>query len=95
MPWRFDRLFKLEITEALTALGLNYDDEFEVYLDITDVENNKLPENTFSHDTILHEESQGGSAHHDSKVEASCRKVISRQMTRHEKGQGGSSEGRL
>ena len=62
MPWRFDRLFKLEITEALTSLGLNYDDEFEVHLDITDVENNKLPENTFSHDTILHEESQGGSA---------------------------------
>ena len=61
MPWRFDRLFKLEITEALTALGLNYDDEFEVHLDITDVENNKLSENTFSHDTILHQESQGGS----------------------------------
>lgn len=62
MPWRFDRLYKLEITDALSALGLRYDDEFEVHLDITDVDNNKLPEDTFSHGTILHQEAQGESA---------------------------------
>ena len=59
MPWRFDRLFKLEITEALTALGLNYDDDFEVHVDITDSNGNKLSENTYSHDTILHEPAHG------------------------------------
>ena len=59
MPWRFNRLFKLEITKALSDLGLNYDDEFEVHLDITDQDNNPLPENTFGHDTILHQAAKG------------------------------------
>ncbi|KAK7505957.1 hypothetical protein BaRGS_00002679, partial [Batillaria attramentaria] len=28
MPWHFDRLFKLEITDALISMGLRYDDDF-------------------------------------------------------------------
>ena len=59
MPWRFNRLFKLEITKALSDLGLNYDDEFEVHLDIMDQDNNPLPEDTFGHDTILHQAAKG------------------------------------
>ena len=63
MPWWFDRLYKVEITEALSALGLRHDDDFEVHLDITDVDHNTLDESTFSHDTILHQDAQGESAH--------------------------------
>ncbi|XP_076457104.1 hemocyanin 2-like isoform X2 [Babylonia areolata] len=54
MPWRFDRAFKVEITDALHKLGLSYDDEFHVHLDIVDVTGKKWPEDTFSHETIIH-----------------------------------------
>ncbi|KAK7090872.1 hypothetical protein V1264_010615 [Littorina saxatilis] len=54
MAWRFDRLFKLEITDALHQMGFNYDDDFHVHLDITDVNGKKWPEDTFSHTNIIH-----------------------------------------
>lgn len=62
MPWRFDRLFKLEITKTLSDLGLRYDDDFTVHLDIRDENNNQLPEDTFSHSTILYQDAKGESA---------------------------------
>ncbi|KAK7476001.1 hypothetical protein BaRGS_00032768, partial [Batillaria attramentaria] len=55
MPWHFDRLFKLEITDALSSLGLRYDDDFSVSLNITDVNGNHRPGDTFSHSTIFHQ----------------------------------------
>nr|DAZ89886.1 TPA_exp: hemocyanin 1 [Littorina saxatilis] len=58
MAWHFDRLFKLEITDALSALGLRYDDDFEVHLHIVDVTGKQWPEDTFSHSTILHSPAQ-------------------------------------
>jgi hypothetical protein len=43
----------MEITEALADLGLHYDDDFEVHLEITDVHGNPVDENTFSHENII------------------------------------------
>lgn len=59
MPWNFDRLFKVEITDALSALSLNYDDYYKISLAIKDVNGKDWPENTFSHSTIIHEEGTG------------------------------------
>lgn len=59
MPWNFDRVVKVEITEALTELGLSYDDNFDVILSITDVNGITLPEDTFSHHTIIHDDGDG------------------------------------
>nr|WCA44164.1 hemocyanin [Crepidula fornicata] len=59
MPWRFDRLFKVEITSALQKLGLSYDDDFNVHLDITDVTGKKWAEDTFHHNTIIHVPGEG------------------------------------
>uniref|UniRef100_UPI003B98819F Hemocyanin n=1 Tax=Pomacea canaliculata TaxID=400727 RepID=UPI003B98819F len=56
MPWNFDRLVKVEITDALNKKGLKYDDEYDVVLSIKDVSGKDWPENTFSHTTIIHEE---------------------------------------
>ncbi|XP_025089796.1 hemocyanin G-type, units Oda to Odg-like [Pomacea canaliculata] len=56
MPWNFDRVVKVEITKALTDLGLSYDDNFDVILSITDVNGIPLPEDTFSHHTIIHDD---------------------------------------
>ncbi|PVD32143.1 hypothetical protein C0Q70_07572 [Pomacea canaliculata] len=50
-----DRTF-VEITDALSALSLNYDDNYKISLAIKDVNGKDWPENTFSHSTIIHEE---------------------------------------
>nr|AGX25261.1 mega-hemocyanin [Melanoides tuberculata] len=55
MPWHFDRLFKMEITDALSDLGLSYDDNFDVTLQITDVTGKEWSSDSFQHDTIFHE----------------------------------------
>ncbi|KAK7482853.1 hypothetical protein BaRGS_00025886, partial [Batillaria attramentaria] len=55
MPWHFDRLFKLEITDALSELGLQFDSEFDITLEITDVTGHEWPGDTFQHDTIFHQ----------------------------------------
>ena len=59
MPWRFDRVFKMEITDALSKLGLRYDDDFEVHMAIKDMEGNDLSEDTYSHHDIIHVPGQG------------------------------------
>ena len=59
MPWSFDRLYKVEITDALASVGLNYDDDFLVHLDITDVYGQNWDEGTFSHTTIIFDPAHG------------------------------------
>lgn len=59
MTWTFDRLFKVEITDALLAIGRNYDEDFDVTLDITDVHQQKWSGDTFSHTTIFHQPKKG------------------------------------
>ena len=59
MPWNFDRLYKVELTDALASVGLTYDDDFHVHLDITDVNGQKWDENTFSHSTIIYDPAHG------------------------------------
>nr|AGX25262.1 mega-hemocyanin [Melanoides tuberculata] len=74
MPWHFDRLFKMEITDALKALGLGYNDDFTISLNITDVNGKHVDENTFSHDTIFHDPPH---VHHDAGDAPSPDKVRS------------------
>lgn len=49
----------MEITDDLKAMGLDYDDDFEVHLIIRDVNGEPVDENIFSHDTIIHVPAKG------------------------------------
>lgn len=53
MSWRFDRLYKADITAALNELGLSKDDDFEVHVNIVEVNGTKLSDHLIPHPTVF------------------------------------------
>ena len=59
MPWRFDRLFRYEITEELTKLGLNQNSHFRVAMEMTAVNGSRIMQKIFPNPSIIYQPSQG------------------------------------
>nr|CAH10286.1 hemocyanin isoform 1 [Nucula nucleus] len=57
MKWRFDRVYKHEITESLTTLGLTKDSDFSISVTLTDVDGTELDASVLHDPTIIFEPS--------------------------------------
>ncbi|XP_014789836.1 hemocyanin G-type, units Oda to Odg, partial [Octopus bimaculoides] len=55
MPWRFDRLFRQEITDSLKALGVDPFGDFTLRVDIKDVNGTALPSTIISQPIVIFE----------------------------------------
>ena len=67
MPWAFDRLFELEITQALKDAGIEPEDVFDAHepfflkVEVTSVDGHKLPSSTLPAPTIIYKPAAGKS----------------------------------
>ena len=59
MPWRYDRLYKYEITDALHKLGLRHTDRFSIRYDVLDLAGNNLGSDVFGSASVLREAGSG------------------------------------
>lgn len=53
MPWQFDRLFRYEITHALSELHLSHKSDFSIKAEVTAVNGTKINEKIFPEPTII------------------------------------------
>ena len=53
MPWRFDRLFRYEITNTLKKLGLNQNSHFRIITEITAVNGSRIMQKIFPEPTVI------------------------------------------
>nr|AYD59981.1 hemocyanin type 2 [Haliotis discus hannai] len=61
MPWGYDRLYKYEITEQLTALDLHIGDRFFIRYEAFDLHASSLGSNIFPKPSVIHDT---GAGHH-------------------------------
>nr|CAG28309.2 hemocyanin 1 [Megathura crenulata] len=59
MKWGFDRVFKFDITHVLKDLDLTADGDFEVTVDITEVDGTKLASSLIPHASVIREHARG------------------------------------
>nr|ANE23704.1 hemocyanin type 1 [Haliotis rubra] len=55
MPWAFDRVYKVEITDALKILSLEVDGDYEVTFTIHDMHGNELDTDLIPHAAVISE----------------------------------------
>lgn len=59
MPWKYDRLFKYEITRLLAELKLRADDPYRVSYTVYDLNGQELEDNLFGNVTIVRDTGTG------------------------------------